>query len=189
VHWSLPLSLGLILLGKAAQGQSIEPKFEVIAPPACANNLGEQVQFETRQSTRAKSAAGMARRDEGGSPVVYRVGYAFSPPALQRFIDFHECAHHQTGDIDRPHPPRNSPEHMMNESIADCIAALRIRDEIEGGKTLIADIIRELTDAMKIAGFADLTIDSRASNIRNCAAKDSSARSYIDGVLQHRGLD
>ena len=28
----------------------------------------------------------------------------------------------ETGDIDQPHPLRNSPDHMMNDRIADCIA-------------------------------------------------------------------
>ena len=56
---------------------------------------------------------------------------------MQKFIDLHECAHHQTGDVDRPIPPQNSPLQMMNESIADCIATLRIRDEEKNGKLLI----------------------------------------------------
>lgn len=178
----------LISFSHTAFGQSAGAEFDVIAPPVCANNLGETVQFETVESTRATSAAGMARRNEAGVPVVYRFGYKFSPPALQQFIDFHECAHHQTGDIDRPHPPRNSPEHMMNESIADCIAALRMRDEIDDGKGLLAEAVLELTKAMQAAGFPSLTTDSRVSNIENCMQKDTSSEDFINGVLIHRGL-
>ena len=178
----------LLSCSQIAHGQSTKAKFAVIAAPVCTNNLGQQVQFETVASARVKSAAGMARRDDAGLPVVYRFGYEFSPPALQKFIDFHECAHHQTGDVDRPHPPRNSPEHMMNESIADCIAALRMRDEIDDGRSLLTEAILALTNAMTDAGFASLTTDSRVSNIENCMQKDTSPEGFINGVLMHRGL-
>ena len=113
----------------AALAQETTPSYAIASPPACQNNKGEPVRFENQMSPKAKSAAGMARRDDKGVPVIYRFAYAKSPQSLQKFIDRHECAHHQTGDIDRPHPPRNSPDHMMNESIADCIAILRMRDE------------------------------------------------------------
>ena len=96
--------------------------------PKCLNNLGEAVVFINGNSDRQKPAAGMAKRDEKGQPVVVRFNYENAPIELQQFIDFHECAHHQVGDIDRPHPPRNSYEHLMNESVADCIAILRVRD-------------------------------------------------------------
>ena len=70
-----------------------------------------------------KFATGMARRDAGGRPMVSRYDYELAPSELQSFIDFHECVHRQVGDVDQIHPPHNSVEHLMNESIADYIAA------------------------------------------------------------------
>ena len=77
---------------------------------------------------------------------------------------------------------------MMNESIADCIAALRMRDEIDDGRSLLTEAILALTNAMTDAGFAPLTTDSRVSNIENCMQKDTSPEGFINGVLMHRGL-
>ncbi|MDA0959928.1 MAG: hypothetical protein O2835_03385 [Proteobacteria bacterium] len=178
----------LLVAVSTAGAQSSHQTFAVVAPPNCQNNEGEIVRFENRSSQTAKSAAGMAKNDGNGQPVIYRFSYERSPAALQNFIDLHECAHHQTGDIDLPHPPRNSPAHMMNESIADCIATLRIRDETEDGASRINDAAGALTAAMEIVGLPKLTIDSRISNINNCRLKDLSAADFIDGVLVHRGL-
>jgi hypothetical protein len=178
----------MLVAVSTAGAQSSHQTFAVVAPPNCQNNDGEIVRFENRSSQTAKSAAGMAKNDDNGQPVIYRFSYERSPAALQNFIDLHECAHHQTGDIDLPHPPRNSPAHMMNESIADCIATLRIRDETEDGASRINDAAQALTAAMEIVGFPKLTIDSRISNINNCRLKDLSAADFIDGVLVHRGL-
>ncbi|MDA0358157.1 MAG: hypothetical protein O3C14_03485 [Proteobacteria bacterium] len=178
----------LLVALSTAGAQSSHQTFAVVAPPNCQNNEGEIVRFENRSSQTAKSAAGMAKNDGNGQPVIYRFSYERSPAALQNFIDLHECAHHQTGDIDLPHPPRNSPAHMMNESIADCIATLRIRDETEDGASRINDAAGALTAAMEIVGLPKLTIDSRISNINNCRLKDLSAADFIDGVLVHRGL-
>jgi hypothetical protein len=178
----------MLVAVSTAGAQSSHQTFAVVAPPNCQNNDGEIVRFENRSSQTAKSAAGMAKNDDNGQPVIYRFSYERSPAALQNFIDLHECAHHQTGDIDLPHPPRNSPAHMMNESIADCIATLRIRDETEDGASRINDAAQALTAAMEIVGFSKLTIDSRISNINNCRLKDLSAADFIDGVLVHRGL-
>ena len=107
---------------------------------------------------------------------------------MQQFIDLHECAHHQTGDVDLPHPQRNSPEHMMNESIADCIATLRIRDEITGGEDVVFQAVEQLMRDMIKIGFLTLTMESRKANILNCLQKNESADAFIDGVLWHRKL-
>ena len=173
----------------AALAQETTTSFEIASPPACQNNKGETVRFENRMSPKAKSAAGMARRDDKGVPVIYRFAYAKSPQSLQKFIDRHECAHHQTGDIDRPHPPRNSPDHMMNESIADCIAILRMRDETTDSQTQIKNVTHVLRQAMDAVGFPPSTIDSRISNIDNCAQKDSTAAEFIKAVLDHRAAN
>jgi len=173
----------------AASAQETTPSFEISSPPACQNNKGETVRFENRISPKAKSAAGMARRDDKGMPIIYRFAYAKSPQSLQKFIDRHECEHHQTGDIDRPHPPRNSPDHMMNESIADCIAILRMRDETTDSQTQIKNVTHVLRQAMDAVGFPPSTIDSRLSNIDNCAQKDSTAAEFIKAVLDHRAAN
>ena len=162
--------------------------FAVTAPPACVNNLGETVAFENRPAARNQLAAGMARRDSQGVPIIYRFGYENASPALQQFIDLHECAHHQTGDIDRPHPPRNSPAHMMNESIADCIAILRIRDSDENGKAVMDAAVLAITADMATIGFAATTIDSRLSNIKNCFEKQMIASGFLSEILEYRGL-
>jgi hypothetical protein len=130
----------------------------------------------------------MAQRDSEGVPVIYRFGYENAPPALQQFIDLHECAHHQTGDIDRPHPPRNSPAHMMNESMADCIAILRIRDGDEDGKAVMDAAVLAITADMATVGFAATTIKSRVSNIRNCFKKPTNASAFLSEILEYRGL-
>ena len=172
-----------------ALAQETTPSFEIASPPACQNNKGEPVRFENQILPKAKSAAGMARRDDKGVPVIYRFAYAKSPQSLQKFIDRHECAHHQTGDIDRPHPPRNSPDHMMNESIADCIAILRMRDESTDSQAQIKNVTIALIQAMDTVGFPPSTIDSRISNIDNCAQKDSTAAEFIKAVLDHRAAN
>ena len=155
----------------------------------CQNNLGEVVVFINGNSDKQKSAAGMAKRDENGQPIVVRFNYESAPVELQQFIDFHECAHHQVGDIDRPHPPRNSYEHLMNESIADCIAILRFRDDEESTYESYENLIASLEKDMKNIGFPVISISSRISNISNCYKDYESAKSFISGVLEKRSLE
>ena len=185
---ALEIAMILFVMTWPASSDESQQKYEVASPPSCKNNLGEKVIFRDVKNGRAKSAAGMAKRDDTGTPVVYRFSYQHSPKPLQRFIDFHECAHHQTGDVDLPHPPRNSREHMMNESIADCIATLRIRDEINEGEDVVLQAVEQLMQDMIKIGFPAVTTESRKSNILNCLNKEKSATSFIDGVLRHRGL-
>jgi len=157
--------------------------------PKCQNNLGEAVVFINGNSDRQKPAAGMAKRDEKGQPIVVRFNYENAPIELQQFIDFHECAHHQVGDIDRPHPPRNSYEHLMNESIADCIAILRFRDDEESTYESYENLIASLEKDMENIGFPVISISSRMSNISNCYKDYGSANSFISGVLEKRSLE
>jgi hypothetical protein len=185
---ALEIAMILFVMTWPASSDESQQKYEIASPPSCKNNLGEKVFFRDVNNGQANSAAGMAKRDDTGTPIVYRFAYQHSPKPLQRFIDFHECAHHQTGDVDLPHPPRNSPEHMMNESIADCIATLRIRDEINEEEDVIFEAIEQLIKDMIKIGFPTLTIESRKANILNCLQKNESADAFIDGVLRHRKL-
>lgn len=179
----------ILVLGSGIKAVgATESTYEVVSPPRCTNNLGETVVFKERRVEGNQFAAGMAIREQDSLPVVYRFNFDQSPPVFQRFIDLHECAHHQTGDIDRPHPPRNSPEHLMNESIADCIAILRVREDADGDQQAFERTANALRDVMRLVGFPDISTDSRVSNIRNCFDNYESAEIFIDGVLRERGL-
>ena len=178
----------LFVMAWPASSDENHLKYEIASPPSCKNNLGEKVLFRDVDNGRAKSAAGMAKRHETGTPIVYRFAYQHSPKPLQQFIDLHECAHHQTGDVDLPHPQRNSPEHMMNESIADCIATLRMRDEITGGEDVVFQAVEQLIKDMTKIGFPTLTVESRKANILKCLQKNETADAFIDDVLQRRKL-
>ena len=194
-HWvtlffvcALEIAMILFVMTWPASSDEKQQRYEIASPPSCKNNLGEKVIFRDVKNGRAKSAAGMAKRDETGTPIVYRFAYQHSPKPLQQFIDLHECAHHQTGDVDLPHPPRNSPEHMMNESIADCIATLRIRDEINRGEDVVFLAVEQLVQDMITIGFPAMTTESRKANILTCLQKNETVDAFIDGVLKHRKL-
>ena len=185
---ALEIAMILFMMAWPASSDKNQLKYEIASPPNCKNNLGEKVLFKDVNNGRAKSAAGMAKRDDTGTPIVYRFAYQNSPKPLQQFIDFHECAHHQTGDVDLPHPPRNSPEHMMNESIADCIATLRIRDEINRGEDVVFLAVEQLVQDMITIGFPAMTTESRKANILTCLQKNETVDAFIDGVLKHHKL-
>ena len=174
----------------AALGQEARTstEYDVVAPPPCANYKGETVGFIDRRSGRPGFAAGMAVRDGGGKPVVLRSNYAAAPPEFQRFIDRHECAHHQTGDVDRPHPPRNGSGHLMNESISDCIAILRLRDEDGYDRAGFDRVAAAMRDEMAKIGFPEISIASRISNIDKCFTSYGSPRAFVYGILRERGL-
>lgn len=171
-----------------AQNRVPHGSYSVVAPPACANNKGEVVQFVDAAKGRAGMAAGMARRNEDGKPVVLRSNFASAPPVFQGFIDRHECAHHQTGDVDLPHPPRNGPEHLMNESISDCIAILRLRDEEGYDQSGLKRVLDALRGEMEKIGFPEISITSRSSNIANCFGRPGTAQEFVDKILERRGL-
>jgi hypothetical protein len=167
---------------KAGDGQT----HATVPAPACVNNLGEQVRFEAVEREGAALAAGMARRSETGDPVVIRFNYTNAPPEMQAFIDRHECAHHQTGDVDRPHPPRGGPDHLMNESIADCIAILRLRDEEDYDAAGFERVAAALRTDMEKAGFPEISVASRIANIRTCFDDYGPPGDFIEGVLERR---
>jgi hypothetical protein len=162
--------------------------YEIVSPPNCLNYKDEKVRFINTTKGRPGVAAGMANKDKTGAPVVYRSNYGAAPQTFQRFIDRHECAHHQTGDVDRPHPPRNGQEHLMNESIADCIAIMRLRDEEHYDKAGFDGVAKAMRHDMEKIGFPEISVSSRISNISNCYKKYDSAESFINKVLKRRGL-
>ena len=170
----------------SAYAQETSKQYKVVEPPYCINNKNEQVEFRQRSSGGLQVAAGLAARDVEDKPFVLRLNYTLSPPEFQSFIDRHECAHHQTGDVDRPHPPRNGPEHLLNESISDCIAILRLRDEEnydEAGLEAVTSAMR--ADMAKI-GFPEISISSRISNTENCYKRDGSPADYIEAIKIRR---
>lgn len=188
-------SLAFVLAGALAwagtaqaQDAATPTEYDVVTPPSCLNDKGETVRFVETQRGGSGIAAGMARRDDDGYPVVIRANYAAAPPDFQKFIDRHECAHHQTGDVDRPHPPRNGPDHLMNESISDCIAILRLRDEDGYDQAGFDRVAAAMRAEMAKIGFPEISIASRISNITNCYASYGPPRDFIDGVLEQRGL-
>ena len=148
----------------------------LIDPPRCFNHLGETVEYITRSASQGQVAAGMANRDSDGRPIIVRMNYDKADPAFQRFVDFPECAHHQVGHVDQPHPPRNSFDHLMNESIADCVAILRVREE---ANHTYSQVIEALTEAMSLVGFPKISTDSRLSNVQNCYSKEESSAEFV----------
>ena len=171
-----------------AQNKQTQATYAVVEPPKCTNDKGENVRFIDNSKGRAGMASGMAIRDQNGKPVVLRNNYSNTPPEFQSFIDRHECAHHQTGDVDRPHPPRNSSAHLMNESISDCVAILRIRDEEGYDRAGFLKVATALRNEMAKIGFPKISISSRISNIDNCYTEYGSPQDFINGVLKQRGL-
>ena len=177
------LSLVIMTSGSLAKG---EVTHLVIAPLNCSNNQGEPVLFISRSGLQGQVAAGMANRDTDGTPVNFRMNYDKATSDFQRFVDIHECAHHQVGYVDQPHPPRNSVEHLMNESIADCVAILRGREEANES---YAAVIDGLKTAMTRVGFPKSSTDSRISNVTNCYENYGSSAEFIEGVLNQSKAD
>jgi len=175
-----------LMLSLSAAAQETAKEYKITEPPQCLNNKGELVEFRQRTGGRLQVAAGMANRDGEGKPFVLRMNYTYSPPELQKFIDRHECAHHQTGDVDRPHPPRNGPEHLMNESISDCISIMRLRDEESYSLTQLKVVANSMRVDMAKIGFPEISISSRISNLENCYKKDGIYSDFIQVVKERR---
>ena len=76
----------------------------------------------------------------------------------------------------------------MKESIADCVASIRIKKDKINGKLIIKKALIELKKDMTIIGFSKSTIESRELNIKNCFKKEISLAEYLNNVLEKRGL-
>ena len=176
-------AMSLFTVGTAAQ------TFEVVPAPTCINNKGEQVIFTDRSGGgRADVAAGVAWRNKDGKAEVVRSNFQAATTDFQKFISLHECGHHQTGDVDIPHPPRNGPEHLYNEALSDCIAILRLRDEEAYDTDGLTRVTSAMRSDMARFGFPEISISSRISNIENCFKREGTARDLIDARLKQRGL-
>ena len=171
-----------------AYSQTSNFENKISEPPLCSNNRGEKVYFKNLNSKTGRFTAGVAKRDINGLPIIYRFNYQKSSKALQLFIDFHECAHHQVGDLEKKPPKQNSFEYMMKESIADCVAAIRIKSDKINGQFLIKEALVELKKDMTIIGFSKSIIESREMNIKKCFKKNISLSTYIDDILNKRNF-
>ena len=171
-----------------ANSQPLELEYKISKPPLCKNNNGTSVYFKNLNSKTGMFPAGVAKKDINGLPVIYRFNYQKAPKSLQMFIDFHECAHHQTGDLEKKPPQQNSFEYMMKESVADCAAAIRIKSDKINGKILMKEVLVELKKDMTNIGFPKSTIESREINIVKCFEKNISLSTYIDNILHKRNL-
>ena len=67
----------------------------------------------------------------------------------------------------------------MIESVADCIAALRFRDEYQKSENNFDNIIIALRPDMEQIGFPEVSMSSRISNITNCYNQYGPADIYI----------
>ena len=76
----------------------------------------------------------------------------------------------------------------MNESISDCVAIRRLRDEEGFGKPSFGKVAAALRADMARIGFPDSSIASRIRNLSGCFANPASAGDLITQVLQQRGL-
>ena len=77
---------------------------------------------------------------------------------------------------------------MMKESIADCLASIRIKSDKINGQFLIKEALVELKKDMTIIGFSKSTIESREMNIKKCFKKNITLSTYIDNILNKRNL-
>ena len=171
-----------------ANSQSLEMEYKISKPPLCTNNNGKNVYFKNLNSKTGMFPAGVAKKDINGLPIIYRFNYQKSPNSLQLFIDYHECAHHQTGDLDKRPPPQNSIQYMIKENIADCVASIRMKSDKINGEILIKETLLELKKAMRVIGFPKALIESRELNIKKCFKKNISLKPYINHILKKRGL-
>lgn len=76
----------------------------------------------------------------------------------------------------------------MNESISDCIAILRLRDEDGYDRAAFDRVSAAMRIDMAKIGYPEISISSRTGNIRNCFNNYGSPQEFINGVLEHRGL-
>lgn len=168
--------------------QKVFAKYEITDPPGCFNNKGEAVKFENMKSKTGKVTIGIAKKDILGKPIVYRFNYDKSSKPLQKFVDYHECAHHQTGDLEKRNLPHNSKDYLLREDIADCIAAIRMKSDHLNSKNLIIITLKELKKAMRFIGFDELSIKRREDNILKCFNKNISLTNYIENVAKQKNI-
>jgi len=168
--------------------QKILANNEINDPPVCFNNKGEAVKFVNMKSKTGKITIGIAKKDALGKPIIYRFNYDKSSKLLQQFIDYHECAHHQAGDLEKANLSLNSKDYLLREDIADCIAAIRMKSDHLNSKNLIIITLKELKKAMRFIGFDELSIKRREDNILKCFNKNISLTNYIENVAKQKNI-
>ena len=72
---------------------------------------------------------------------------------------------------------------MINNRIADCIATLQIREEINGGKDFVLQIVEELVKAFTKIGFHEATTITKMYNVLKCQNEEISADFSIEFIL------
>tara|TARA_A100001015_G_scaffold170284_1_gene189301 strand:+ start:730 stop:1059 length:330 start_codon:yes stop_codon:yes gene_type:complete len=108
------------------------------------------------KSKTGKITIGITKIDSLGKPIFYRFNYYKSSKFLQKFLDHHECAHHQTGNLEKTNLLHNIKDYMLKEDIADCIAAIRMKSDHLNAKNFIINTLNELKKAMTYIGFDEL---------------------------------
>jgi len=76
----------------------------------------------------------------------------------------------------------------MNESISDCVAILRMRDEDGYDRAAFSRVAAAMRHDMAKIGFPEISISSRISNIDNCYTKHGSPQDFVNEILKQRGL-
>ena len=76
----------------------------------------------------------------------------------------------------------------MKDSIANCLAAIRIKSDKINGYFLIKEVLVELKKDMTIISFSKATIETREMNIKKCFKKNISLSTYLDDILNKRNL-
>ena len=77
---------------------------------------------------------------------------------------------------------------MMIESIADCVATMRIRYELDNGHDVALRAVQHLVKNMMKIRYDASTIDSRKLNIMSCLGTNKAADACVECVLRHHKL-
>ena len=77
----------------------------------------------------------------------------------------------------------------MKESIADCIATIRMKTSNIKGESVIKIALDEIKIEMNAIGFPKSSIESRELNIKKKKKKNVSVNFFIDGILKNMALN
>lgn len=77
------------------------------------------------------------------------------PPAFQRWVFAHECAHHQLGHTQHPYQPANKAKANRDERDADCAAAKNLADLSEQDWNTITATMSDRKLLQQFTGIPD----------------------------------